>query len=152
MSPAISNAYAHMHKNSRLMIQNDNPNHKENNLQLGFTIAEMAVRVENLLRSIGLIQEFAPIIYVIAHGSSSANNPHHSAHDCGACSGRPGSVNARVFAWMANHSEVRSILKSKGIDIGTDTRFVGGMHDTAADQIEFYDDEILVGNHLDLHI
>ncbi len=94
-------------------------------------------RVEGLLKGIGLIKDFAPIVYAIAHGSSSANNPHHSAHDCGACSGRPGSVNARVFAHMANHPEVRKLLKERGIDIPASTQFVGGMHDTAADQIEF---------------
>ncbi|MBK6523954.1 MAG: DUF2309 family protein [Sphingobacteriaceae bacterium] len=76
-------------------------NPKENNLQIGFTIAEMASRVEALLRGIGLINQFAPLVYVVAHGSSSANNPHHGAHDCGACSGRPGAVNARVFrTWL----------------------------------------------------
>jgi uncharacterized protein YbcC (UPF0753/DUF2309 family) len=82
-------------------------------LQIGFTIDEMSLRVENLLKGIGLINDFAPIIYVVGHGSSSANNPHHGAHDCGACSGRPGSVNARVFAHMANHPKVRAQLSQK---------------------------------------
>jgi len=143
MSPAISNAYAHMHKQSSLTIENKNLDDVENGLQVGFTINEMATRVENVLRSIGLTENYAPIIYSIAHGSSSANNPHHSAHDCGACSGRPGSVNARVFAFMANHSEVRNILKGKGIIIPDSTLFIGGMHDTAADQIEFYDADLI---------
>ena len=143
MSPAISNAYAHMHKQSSLTIENKNPDDVENGLQVGFTTTEMATRVENVLRSIGLTENFAQIIYSIAHGSSSANNPHHSAHDCGACSGRPGSVNARVFAFMANHTEVRKLLIGKGISIPDDTQFIGGMHDTAADQIEFYDDDFM---------
>lgn len=81
----------------------------------------MATRVEGQLRSIGLIRNFAPIVYVVAHGSSSANNPHHGAHDCGACSGRPGSVNARVLAFMANHPQVRAVLETKGIDIPDET-------------------------------
>ena len=151
MSPAISNAYAHMHKHSSLTIENKNPNEKEKGLQVGYTIDEMAARVEGLLRGIGLVDNFAPVVYAIAHGSSSANNPHHSAHDCGACSGRPGSVNARVFAHMANHSVVRSLLKEKGIDIPITTQFVGGMHDTAADMIDFYDEDQLTPVNAEYH-
>ncbi|MFI5203344.1 MAG: YbcC family protein, partial [Flavobacteriales bacterium] len=151
MSPAISNAFSHMNKNAELTIENKNPDDKENGLQIGFTVNEMAARVEGLIKSIGLVKDFSSIVYVIAHGSSSANNPHHGAHDCGACSGRPGSVNARVFAWMANHKKVRSVLKEKGIDIPTSTEFVGGMHDTASDQIEFYDDTNLSEENLEKH-
>ncbi|MCW3073110.1 MAG: hypothetical protein JWP69_179 [Flaviaesturariibacter sp.] len=139
MSPAISDAFAHMNKSGRLSIENKGLEDRENELQVGFTVKEMATRVEGQLRSIGLINHFASIVYVIAHGSSSANNPHHGAHDCGACSGRPGSVNARVLSFMANHKGVRAILQSKGISIPEETQFVGGLHDTAADQIQFYD-------------
>lgn len=97
------------------------------------------------MRSIGLVSEFAPLVYAVAHGSSSANNPHHGAHDCGACSGRPGSINARVFAAMANNEKVRSLLNERGIKIPDSTFFVGGMHDTASDMIEFSDVAYLPG-------
>lgn len=143
MSPAISNAFAHMNEQGKLTIENKSLLDRENDLQIGFTINEMAARVETLLNGIGLINNFAPIIYVVAHGSSSANNPHHGAHDCGACSGRPGSVNSRVFSAMANHTEVRKLLKQNGIEIPTQTQFVGALHDTAADEIEYYDLNIL---------
>lgn len=143
MSPAISNAFAHMAPHGQLTVENKSPDDRENDLQVGFTVPEMATRVEGLLRGIGLIRDFAPVIYVIAHGSSSANNPHHGAHDCGACSGRPGSVNARVFAFMANHAGVRKLLEQKGIMIPEQTQFVGALHDTAADQIQFYDADLL---------
>jgi uncharacterized protein len=138
MSPAISDAFAHMNINGQLQIENKN-GETENSLQLGFTVTEMATRVENLLRGVGMIKNFAPIFYVVAHGSSSANNPHHGAHDCGACSGRPGSVNSRVFSFMANHSEVRAILAKNGLVIPDETQFVGALHDTASDEIAFYD-------------
>jgi uncharacterized protein YbcC (UPF0753/DUF2309 family) len=143
MSPAISNAFLHMHHGSHLTIENVDPNQIEDELQVGFSIQEMATRVEGQLRSIGLVKNFAPLIYFIAHGSSSANNPHHSAHDCGACSGRPGSVNARVIAFMANHKKVRAILAERGIVIPDSTQFVGGMHDTASDLIAFFDEDSL---------
>jgi uncharacterized protein len=143
MSPAISNAFAHMNVDGKLIIENTDATNIENGLQIGFTVDEMATRVENLLRGIGLVKDFSKLIYIVAHGSSSANNPHHGAHDCGACSGRPGSVNARVFSFMANHQSVRSILKSKGIHIPEDTVFVGALHDTAADEIAFYDEFVV---------
>ena len=143
MSPAISNAFAHMYKESMLTVENKSPDDIHEGLQVGFTVDEMATRVENALRNIGLISDFAPIIYMVAHGSSSANNPHHGAHDCGACSGRPGSVNARVFSAMANHKGVRAVLADRGIAIPDQTQFIGALHDTAADQIEFYDESIL---------
>ncbi|MEZ5043144.1 MAG: DUF2309 domain-containing protein [Saprospiraceae bacterium] len=143
MSPAISDAFAHMNINGKLTIENTDPNHKENGLQIGYTIEEMAQVVAPLLKGIGMVDHFAPLVYVMAHGSSSANNPHHGAHDCGACSGRPGSVNARVFAFMANHPKVRAILSVQGLEIPTETQFLGGMHDTASDEIAFYDEDLL---------
>ncbi|TND08693.1 MAG: hypothetical protein FD123_1909 [Bacteroidetes bacterium] len=143
MSPAISDAFAHMNKESELTVENKNPEDRENGLQIGFTVEEMAARVESLLRGTGMIKDFAPLVYIIAHGSSSANNPHHGAHDCGACSGRPGSVNARVFSHMANHAKVRELLASRGLVIPETTQFVGGLHDTASDEIDFYDEHIL---------
>lgn len=152
MTPAISNAYTHMHKHSKLTIENKNPEDRENGLQIGFTVTEMADRVESLLRGTGLTENFAPVVYVLAHGSSSANNPHHSAHDCGACSGRPGSVNARVFSFMANHAGVRQMLAQRGITIPASTQFVGGLHDTAADQVQFYDEDALTPENAAAHV
>jgi uncharacterized protein YbcC (UPF0753/DUF2309 family) len=143
MTPAISDAFSHVEINSTLTIENISPNDMEQGLQIGFTIAEMTQRVENQLRNMGLVDNFSDIIYIVAHGSSSANNPHHGAHDCGACSGRPGSVNARVFSTMANHNEVRMALQENGIHIPQTTWFVGALHDTAADQIKFYDTDKL---------
>jgi uncharacterized protein len=118
---------------------------------VGFTIEEMATRVERLLKSIGLVKNFAPLVYVVGHGSSSVNNPHYAAYDCGACSGRPGSVNARVICYMANHHEVRRILKEREIDIPPETQFVGGLHDTTRDEIAFYDEGSLAQKNAELH-
>ena len=152
MSPAISNAYGHMDKKSKLTIENKNVSDIENGLQVGYTIDEMAARGEAFLRGIGLVKNFASIVYLVAHGSSSANNPHHGAHDCGACSGRPGASNARVQAFILNHKKVREILAAKGIVIPDTTQFMGSMHDTAADVMGYYDEELLNAENAKAHI
>lgn len=151
MSPATAYSFNHMDKFSKLTIENTNPNDKENDLQIGFTIEEMTHRVEGLLKSIGLVKDFAPIVYIIGHGSSSVNNPHYAGYDCGACSGRPGSVNARVLSYMANKKEVRELLTQKGILIPDSTQFLGGLHDTSRDEIGFYDEDILSNSNATLH-
>jgi uncharacterized protein YbcC (UPF0753/DUF2309 family) len=139
----MASSFRHMEKSSKLTIENKNQKHHENDLQIGFTIDEMAIRVEGLLKSIGLVKDFAPIVYVVGHGSSSVNNPHYAAYDCGACSGRAGSVNSRVICFMANHPAVREILKTNGLDIPETTQFVGGLHDTTRDEIIFFDEDSL---------
>ena len=150
-TPAASSSFKQMDKFSKLTIENFNEKYIENNLQIGFTVQEMATRVEALLKSIGLIDSYAPLVYVIGHGSSSVNNTHYSAYDCGACCGRPGSVNARVISFMANHREVRKILKSNGITIPDETQFLGGLHDTTRDEIAFFDESILSASNQVIH-
>lgn len=152
MTPASASSFRHMDRFSKLTIECIDSNHHEHGLQVGFTITEMADRLENLLRSIGLIKDFASLVYVVGHGSSSVNNPHYSAYDCGACSGRPGSVNARVISFMANHPEVRRELASRGIIIPENTQFIGGLHDTTRDDIEFYDEDSLNKENLIKHL
>jgi uncharacterized protein YbcC (UPF0753/DUF2309 family) len=137
--PATASSFRHMDKTAKLTIEASKPILIEKDLQVGFTAVEMADRVEGLFKSIGLVKNFAEIVYVIGHGASSVNNPHYAAYDCGACSGRAGSVNARVICYMANHSEVRSLLHERGIVIPETTQFVGGLHDTTRDDIDFFD-------------
>jgi uncharacterized protein len=151
MSPATASSFQHMDKFSSLTIENKNEEDIENGLKIGFKVEEMALRVGNVLKSIGLIKDFAPIVYVVGHGSSTINNPHYAAYDCGACSGRAGSVNSRVFSWMANHLEVRKLLKIEGIIIPDYTQFVGALHDTTRDEIEFYDENLLNSNNKKRH-
>lgn len=142
MSPATASSLKHIDKVSTLKIDYDELASQDQQLQVGFKIEEMANRVESLLKSIGLVDHFADIVYIVGHGASSVNNPHYAAYDCGACSGRAGSVNARVVSQMANKKEVRAILQGRGINIPETTIFVGALHDTTRDDVVFYDEEI----------
>lgn len=126
-------AHTHLH----LLRESDEPD-AEGRL-LGFSYPEMADKIENLLRNIGLTANFAPIIAVVAHGSSSTNNPHFAAYDCGACSGKPGAPNARAFAWMANRAEVRALLRERGIDIPATSYFIAALHNTSRDEVTYLD-------------
>lgn len=143
MRADIADAYGHMDINGKLLIEHTDPSQTENGLQIGYTVKEMADVVQSLLTNIGMIDNFAPIVYVVGHGSSSANNPHHGAYDCGACSGRPGGTNARVFAFMANHVKVREMLEHRNFHIPAETQFLGAMHNTSSDEIKYYDLDIL---------
>jgi uncharacterized protein YbcC (UPF0753/DUF2309 family) len=151
MSPATATSFRHMDRSASLTIENKNLHDRENGLQIGFTVEEMASRLEVLLKSTGLVKDFAPLVYILGHGSTSVNNPHYAAYDCGACAGRAGSVNARVAAYAANHPRVRELLAEKGLVIPEETQFLGGLHDTTRDEMVFFDENSLSLKHVPLH-
>ena len=107
--------------------------------QIGFTDAEQVDKIESFLRNIGLVNGFSPFIVIVGHGSISQNNPHLAAYDCGACSGRHSGPNARTFATIANRPEIRLLLKKRGLDISTDTWFLGVEHNTCDEKFTWYD-------------
>ncbi|GIX05504.1 MAG: UPF0753 protein [Planctomycetaceae bacterium] len=111
----------------------------------GFVLSEMTDIAERVLRDVGLTQGFAPWVLLIGHGATSANNPHKSAYDCGACGGTSGGPNARVLAHMLNDPRVRQQLSLRGITIPSDTWFVCGWHNTSSDALAWYDVEQLPG-------
>lgn len=118
-------------------------------LNQGFTLEEMANMVERLLGDLGL-HRFARLVLILGHGSSSLNNPHESAYNCGACGGGRGGPNARAFAMMANDYRVRKILQTRGLEIPESTCFVGGYHNTCTDSVEFFDiDRLAPSRHMD---
>jgi hypothetical protein len=55
------------------------------------------------------------------------------------------------MAFILNHQKVRVMLNAKGIVIPPATVFIGAMHDTAADVIGYYDEELLMPDYTGLH-
>ncbi len=132
---------------TELHLQREAPEPGPEYEALGYTIPEMAGIVVRILQDIGLVKDFSPIVLFLGHGSSSLNNPHESAYNCGACSGGRGGPNARAFAWMANHTEVRRLVAEAGIVIPDKVRFLGGYHNTCNDRVDYYDLDQLPHSH-----
>lgn len=111
----------------------------------GFSVDEMAEIIDRVLHDLGMVGDWSPLVIIVGHGSTSLNNPHGSAYNCGACGGGHGGPNARAFAQMANDPRVRSRLAERNLVIPADTWFVGAYHNTANDQVTFFDVETIPG-------
>ncbi len=112
--------------------------------QLPFSAEHAARLLASTMKDIGLNQRFAKIVMVLGHGAVSNNNPFFAAYNCGACGGREGGPNARLWARLANDKDVRALLlKNHDIAVPEDTVFVGGLHNTTADSVEFFDLEVV---------
>jgi uncharacterized protein YbcC (UPF0753/DUF2309 family) len=109
----------------------------------GFTIREMAGIVRRVLEDTGLGTRLAPLVLIVGHGSISLNNPHESAHDCGACGGGRGGPNARAFAQMANDPRVRELLAAEDLSIDAATWFVGAQRNTCNNDVTFFDEDLV---------
>jgi uncharacterized protein YbcC (UPF0753/DUF2309 family) len=113
----------------------------------GMGDAEQALFAETALVTMGLTQGFAPLVVLCGHGSTTENNPHASALDCGACGGNRGAKSARAAAAIFNRPEVRHLLGGRGIAIPADTWFVAAEHDTATDRVQLLDSHLVPQAH-----
>jgi uncharacterized protein YbcC (UPF0753/DUF2309 family) len=152
-NPLTIDSAEHTHPSSELILEENNT---EQNCELkkGFSLQDAYIRAENFLKTTGLTRHFASVVYIIAHGAGSTNNPYYAAYDCGACSGKAGSVNARAMSYFLNKKEIREKLKQNRISIPDDTVFIPCLHNSTTDDILFYDTEKLEENkknHLKKH-
>lgn len=96
---------------------------------------------EAALKTMGLIEDFAPLVVLCGHGGETVNNPYARALDCGACGGHSGGPNARVMTQILNQRRVRAALATRGIEIPEDTVFLAAEHNTTTDEVRLLDDE-----------
>ena len=113
----------------------------------GFAGAARIDMAEAVLRAMSMTDNFARIVMLAGHGSTSVNNPHASGLDCGACGGHTGEANARVAAAILNDWQVRAGLLARGITIPQDTWFIGCLHNTTTDEIELFNAELVPSSH-----
>jgi len=119
--------------------------------ETGFTDEQRLAMAEAVLRAMSMTGDFGRLVMLTGHGSTTVNNPHASALDCGACGGHTGEANARVAAAILNDLGVRAGLKGRGIEVPEDSWFLGCLHDTTTDEIRIYDlDEIPASHAEDL--
>ncbi len=92
----------------------------------------------NALSAMSLTENFARVVMIVGHGSSTVNNPHGTGLDCGACGGHTGEANAKVACAVLNDPEVRAHVKASGIDLPDSTVFVPALHDTTTDEVSLF--------------
>jgi uncharacterized protein YbcC (UPF0753/DUF2309 family) len=109
------------------------------NTHIGIPESDRIDLAERILRGMSLTGNFARLVMLAGHGSSSVNNPHATSLDCGACAGQTGEASARVVAMLLNQPTVRAGLRERGIEIPADTWFLAALHDTTTDDVRLFD-------------
>ena len=130
-----------------LRLERTDPTPGPENGRVGYTLDEMTAAAERVLRDLGMTARFPRLVLTLGHGSTSMNNPHESAHDCGACGGARGGPNGRAIAQILNDRRVRERLAARGLAIPNETVFVGGMHNTSSEEVTFADVDRIPESH-----
>lgn len=113
----------------------------------GIGLEQQTDLVEGLLNSMGLNDDFAPLVVLCGHGCQTDNNAMAAGLDCGACGGHSGAPNARLAAILLNDRRIQKRLVDRGIEIPAETHFIAAWHNTTTDQIEWLDLETVPASH-----
>jgi len=116
-------------------------------LDSALTPADQVDTAEVILRTMGLVENFAPVVVLVGHGTTTTNNAYRTALDCGACGGHRGAPNARIAAALLSSPVVRAGLAERGIRIPDGTIVIAGEHDTATDTLALFGTEELRIDH-----
>lgn len=93
---------------------------------------------ETALRSIGLRENFAPVVVFVGHEARVTNDAQSALLQCGACGGHDGVMNARALSCLLNETPIRKLLARRGIEIPPETVFQAGLHDTTGDTVTLF--------------
>jgi uncharacterized protein YbcC (UPF0753/DUF2309 family) len=137
-APLPSAAGLDAHEHARLGPEIDHPHACDGN-GTGFAPCEKLDLAGAVLRAMSLTRGYARVVLLAGHGSTTANNPHATGLDCGACGGHTGEASARVAAAILNDAAVRRGLAARGIEIPADTWFLAALHDTTLDEVRLFD-------------
>jgi len=113
----------------------------------GMTLEQRVAAAEGALKAMSLTNNFARLVLLTGHGSTTVNNPHATGLDCGACGGHTGEANVRVAVQILNDPAVRAGLKERGLIIPDDTVFLAGLHDTTTDDVTIFDKAHIPASH-----
>jgi uncharacterized protein len=116
---------------------------------IGMTPEQRLDVAEGVLKAMSLTENFARVVLLAGHGSTTVNNPYATGLDCGACGGNTGEANARVAVQVMNDPAVRAGLKERGITIPDDTLFIAGLHNTTTDDVRLFDTDTIPATHKD---
>ncbi|MGJ3236057.1 YbcC family protein [Marivirga sp.] len=142
----------HPHKNglSKMDIENLSVHldkEESDDMKIGIPLADRVNMAKGALQAMSLTDNFARVVMIVGHGSSSVNNPHASGLDCGACAGQSGEANAKVAAIILNDNEVRRQLAEEKIYIPDTTYFLACLHDTTLDEVSLFNTKWVPDSH-----
>jgi hypothetical protein len=115
---------------------------------VGIPLPERIQMAKSALQAMSLTEDFARLVLIVGHGSTTVNNPYATGLDCGACGGHTGEANAKVAAAVLNDPAVRAGLVAEGIVLTEETYFIACQHDTTTDEVALFNEGDVPASHL----